>query len=264
MKGVILAGGTGSRLAPCTNVTNKHLLPVYNKPMIFFPLMALKKAGIKDVLIIVGGNSVGDFLRLLGSGKQFGMSLTYKMQDSADGIAGALRLAEPFAGNEPFAVILGDNIFESGITDVVNKFARRYNILDDTHNAMIVLKKVPNPHEYGVVEFEPFTLDTMTMPESIKIMNIVEKPKIAPSDYAVVGLYFYPPTVFKYISNLSPSERGELEITDVNKMFVEDGLMKYVIYDDDWYDAGTLEGILISSNKIHESKKAKEFYHEFD
>lgn len=260
MKGVILAGGTGTRLRPCTNVTNKHLLPVYDKPMIFYPLIALKKAGITDILIITGGNSVGDFLRLLGSGKELGVSLTYRMQDQADGIAGALKLAESFVAGQPFAVILGDNIFEAGVTDIVNHFAQQYNIIDDVHNAMIVLKKVKNPIEYGVVQFEEFSFDNITQPTDIKIVDLVEKPKTPPSDYAVVGLYLYPPDVFNSVKILTPSQRGELEITDVNKIFVKQNRLKYFIYEHDWYDAGSIDGILKSSNKIFDSKLAREFY----
>ena len=235
MKGVILAGGKGTRLHPLTKVTNKHLLPIYNKPMIFHPLETLIKAGIKKILIITGGEDVGDFMQLLGSGHEFGVDLTYKVQDEAGGIAQALSLAKDFVGNEKFVVILGDNIFEDGISEHVNYFER------SEYEAMIFLKDVSDPCRFGVAEIDG---------EIIK--NIEEKPKYPKSNFAVTGLYMYNLKVFDIIKILTPSGRGELEITDVNNNYIKRGTMTFRILNGFWCDAGTFESMHKATDLVKE------------
>ena len=225
IKGIILAGGTGSRLYPLTKVTNKHLLPVYNKPMVFYPLETLKSLGIKDICIVSGGDHIADFIRLLGSGSEFGVTLTYKVQDGPKGIAHALLQAEKFVKNdEKVAVILGDNIFE--------KVEAQPEALSD-NNAYIYIKEVEDPERFGVVKFN-----------ENEISEIIEKPKEPPSKFAVTGLYIYPSDVFDFIKTLKPSQRGELEITDVNNWYLKQGRLKAIKIDGFWSDAGTFESLL--------------------
>lgn len=216
-----MAGGTGSRLYPLTKVTNKHLLPVGNKPMIYYPIEKLTQAGIDEILIVTGTEHVGDVVNLLGSGKDFGCRFTYKVQDEAGGIAQALGLARNFAGGDSMSVILGDNIFEMSLNDPVKNF--------DSSAASILLKEVDDPERFGVAEIE-----------ADKIKTIEEKPENPKSNFAVTGIYFYPPDVFDIIETLKPSGRGELEITDVNNHYVRENRMKFSVMDGWWTDAGTL------------------------
>ncbi|MGQ9706969.1 MAG: sugar phosphate nucleotidyltransferase [bacterium] len=238
MKGIVLAGGLGTRLYPLTKVTNKHLLPVYNHPMIYYPISTLVKSGIRDIMIVTGGERAGDFLRLLGNGSVFGIpQLQYGYQEGAGGIAEALYLSKHFADEDKICVILGDNIFE----DDFRKYAEEFNKIE---GAMIFLKEVENPQEYGVAVLN-----------GDKIIDIIEKPKRPPSNYAVVGLYMYDPDVFKIIDGLTPSERGELEITDVNKRYLESGRLHYRVIEGYWGDAGeSIEGLLSVSTKVSELK----------
>jgi glucose-1-phosphate thymidylyltransferase len=227
MKGVILAGGTGSRLYPLTRVTNKHLLPVYDKPMLYYPLQTLVDAGIKDILIVTGGNNSGDFLRLLRNGKDFGLKqLSFAYQEGEGGIADALRLAEPFAAGEKICVILGDNILEDSIRAPKEKFERQ------KEGALFLLKEVPDGERFGVPVFE-----------GKRITRIEEKPVIPGSPYAVIGVYFYDGTVFDRVRPLMPSGRGELEVTDVNNSYVSERNLEYVIIEGGWSDAGTFESL---------------------
>ncbi|MFH1284586.1 MAG: sugar phosphate nucleotidyltransferase [Candidatus Peregrinibacteria bacterium] len=221
MKGIILAGGTGSRLHPLTKVTNKHLLPVYNKPMIYYPLLSLKQSGITTVLIVSGKGHAGDFLELLGSGAGFGMKISYEVQEEAGGIAQALGLAETFAAGEKITVILGDNIIGDDISGAVKSFEAQEN------GARIFLKSVKNPQSYGVAEVKDG-----------EILSIVEKPQSPPSDLAVVGCYMYDSRVFDIIRELKPSSRNELEITDVNNYYLKAGNLKYDILKGFWGDCG--------------------------
>ena len=228
MKGVILAGGLGTRLYPLTKITNKHLLPVYNKPMIYYPLEALVKAGIKDIMIVTGGNYAGDFLRLLGNGREFGLKhINYTYQEGEGGIAHALSLAEYFADGSPICVILGDNIIEKNIKKAVKNFEKQ------KVGAKILLKEVPDPERFGVAEIE-----------NGKLIRIVEKPKKPKSNLAVTGIYMYDSKVFDIIRTLKPSERGELEITDVNNAYIKEGTMTYEMLEGWWTDAGTFESLL--------------------
>ncbi len=230
-KGIILAGGTGSRLAPLTKVTNKHLLPVYNRPMIYYPLLTLKDAGVSQVLIVSGKGHVGHFLELLGSGKEFGMQFSYEVQEEAGGIAQALGLAEDFADGEKVVVMLGDNILEDSIRSAATAF------LAQDHGAKVFLKEVPNPSSFGVAAIK-----------GDRILNIIEKPKEPPSPYAVVGIYMYDAKVFDVVKSLRPSARGELEITDVNNYYVQQGSMTYEILKGWWGDGGeSFESLLHAS-----------------
>ncbi len=234
MKGVILAGGLGTRLYPCTKVTNKHLLPVYNKPMIYYPLLTMVKAGLKDIMIVTGGNYAGDFLRILGNGKEFGLKdISYTYQEGEGGIADALRLAENFAEGEKIFVMLGDNILEDDITEDIVDFEKQKN------GAKIFLKEVPDPERFGVAEIK-----------NGKVINIEEKPKKPKTNLAVIGLYLYDNTVFDIIKTLKPSDRGELEITDVNNTYIARGEMTYSIIKGWWTDAGTFESLLRASNLV--------------
>jgi glucose-1-phosphate thymidylyltransferase len=236
MKGVVLAGGTGSRLHPLTRVTNKHLLPVYDKPMIYYPLWTLVDAGIEDILIVTGGNSAGDFLRLLRNGKDFGLQqLNFAYQEGEGGIADALRLAEYFAGKDSVCVILGDNIIEGSMRTA------RQNFEKQGRGAKIVLKEVPDPERFGVPVFD-----------NGKIVRIEEKPKVAGSSYAVIGIYFYDSTVFDRIRSLKPSGRQEYEITDVNNSYLADGQLTYDTLDGWWTDAGTFESLWRASSLVRE------------
>lgn len=228
MKGVILAGGTGSRMLPATQVTNKHLLPIYNKPMILYPMDTLKKMGIKDMLIISGKEHVGHIISLLGSGRQFGLNLSYKVQDEAGGIAQALGLAEDFARDDNVTVILGDNIFED-----------TFEVSDFGGGARIFIKTVPDPERFGVAEFS-----------DDKIVGVEEKPLAPRTNYAVTGLYVYDNRVFDFIKKLKPSARGELELTDVNNFYINGGKMDYKVVQGFWSDAGTFESLFRSSEYI--------------
>lgn len=235
MKGIILAGGLGSRLSPLTRITNKHLLPVFDKPMIYYPLQTLVNAGIRDILIVTGGNNAGDFLRLLGNGKKdFGLDhINYTYQEGEGGIAAALSLAEFFADQEPICVVLGDNIIEKNINNAVKEFKKQKS------GAKILLKEVPDPERFGVVRLE-----------GDKVVEILEKPKNPPSSLAVVGIYMFDNTVFEIIKTLKPSGRGELEITDVNNAYIKRGTMTFEILEGWWTDAGTFESLLRASNMV--------------
>lgn len=224
MKGIVLAGGTGTRLRPMTLVTNKHLLPIYDKPMIFYPIETLKKAGITDILIVTGPESAGDFLKLLGSGKALGVDLTYKVQDQAGGIAQALSLAESFTDNQPFAVILGDNIFEDDFSKEIKNFKQ---------GARVFLKELKDNARFGVPEIK-----------NGKIISIEEKPSKPKSAYAVAGLYLYDAQVFPIIKQLKPSSRGELEITDVNCAYLGKSRLDYSVVKGFWSDAGTVSSLM--------------------
>ncbi|ABE53093.1 sugar phosphate nucleotidyltransferase [Methanococcoides burtonii] len=226
MKGIILAGGTGSRLYPLTKVTNKHLLPVYDKPMIYYPLQTLLDAGINDIMIVSGRGHAGHFLELLGSGSDFGARFTYEIQDEAGGIAQALNLTRDFADDDDITVILGDNIFQDIIRDAVQSFKT---------GAQIFLKQVPDAARFGVAEIDE---------SSRQVLSIEEKPEVPKSDYAVTGLYVYDSSVFEIIQTLKPSGRGELEITDVNNEYIRQGLMKYSEIEGQWTDAGTFDSLL--------------------
>jgi len=234
MKGVILAGGTGSRLFPLTRVTNKHLLPVYDRPMIFYPIQTLVNAGVTDILLVTGGHSAGDFLRLLGNGKDFGLKhINYTYQEGEGGIADALRLAEHFADGGPICVVLGDNIIETNIIRACEEFAER------PQGARIILREVSDPERFGVPVFD-----------GDRIVRIEEKPKEPKSRFAVIGIYMYDATVFDRIRRLRPSGRGELEITDVNNQYVEEGTLSYSVLDGWWTDAGTFESLLRANNLV--------------
>ncbi|GAW94076.1 sugar phosphate nucleotidyltransferase [Calderihabitans maritimus] len=227
MKGVILAGGTGSRLYPLTKVTNKHLLPVGYYPMIYHPIYKLKAAGIREILIVTGREHLGDVVNLLGSGRDLGLDFTYRVQDSAGGIAQALGLAEEFVGGEKCVVILGDNIFEDDLCDHVEQFWRQ------AEGARVLLKEVDEPQRYGVAEIE-----------GDRIIGIEEKPRKPKSNYCVTGIYMYDPQVFEVIRTLKPSWRGELEITDVNNAYVRQNTLTYGTLRGWWTDAGTFDSLL--------------------
>ena len=234
MKGVVLAGGLGTRLHPLTKVTNKHLLPVHNQPMIYFPIQTLINAGIDDIMIVTGGNSAGDFLKLLGNGRDFGLKhLSYAYQEGEGGIADALALVEHFADDQPICVVLGDNIIEGNIQAAAEAY------LQQSKGAKILLKKVHDPQRFGVPDLD-----------GDKVLTIEEKPKEPKSDYAVIGIYFYDATVFDVIKTLVPSGRGELEITDVNNHYIDRGEMTWNELDGWWTDAGTFESLLYASNMV--------------
>ncbi|MBW8041630.1 MAG: NTP transferase domain-containing protein [Planctomycetes bacterium] len=226
LRGIILAGGTGSRLMPLTKVTNKHLLPIGQKPMIYYPIEKLTSIGIQEILIVTGIEHMGDVVSLLGSGKQFGCRFTYKVQDEAGGIAQALGLAENFAQRKPVVVILGDNIFEANLKDYADRF------ISQKIGARVLLKQVQNPQRFGVAQVS-----------GDKIIGIEEKPKKPKSDYAIIGLYFYDPSVFDIIRALKPSARGEFEITDVNNAYIAQDRLAYDILEGWWTDAGTFESL---------------------
>lgn len=234
MKGVVLAGGLGSRLRPLTSVTNKHLLPVYDRPMIYYPIQTLVNAGITDIMIVTGGNSAGDFLKLLGNGKAFGLKhLNYTYQEGEGGIAEALSLVEHFAAGEPVCVVLGDNIIEGNITNAVRAYRHQGG------GAKIILKKVPDPHRFGVPELE-----------GPRVVRIEEKPGAPKSEFAVIGIYMYDGNVYDIIRTLEPSGRGELEITDVNNAYIDRNEMTWEELDGWWTDAGTFESLLHASNLV--------------
>ncbi len=241
MKGVILAGGLGTRLYPLTRITNKHLLPVYDRPMIFYPIQTLVNAGITDILIVTGGNNAGDFLRLLSNGNGFGLKhINYTYQEGEGGIADALRLAEYFTHHEKVCVMLGDNIIEYNICDACKKFAAQQR------GAHILLKEVPDPERFGVPVFD-----------GSQIVRIEEKPKHPKSRYAVTGIYFYDSSVFERIRKLKPSGRGELEITDINNMYLEEGTLTYSVLEGWWTDAGTFDSLRRATNLVAEGRANK-------
>ncbi len=237
MKGIVLAGGLGSRLMPLTAVTNKHLLPVYNQPMVYYPIQTLVNAGIRDIMIVTGGNSAGDFLKLLKNGKAFGLKhLNYTYQEGEGGIAAALSLCEDFADGEPVCVVLGDNIIEGNICQAVRAYRHQGG------GAKILLKKVSDPQRFGVPELE-----------GTRVVRIEEKPRAPKSDYAVIGVYMYDAEVFEIIKTLKPSERGELEITDVNNAYIERGEMTWNELQGWWTDAGTFESLLHAGRLVAET-----------
>jgi len=241
MKGVVLAGGTGSRLYPLTKVTNKHLLPIYDKPMVFYPLQTLVDAGVHEILLVTGGKNAGDFLRLLGNGRDFGLKhLNYTYQEGEGGIADALRLAEHFVDGEKMCVILGDNILEKNIREAVKCFEAQLA------GAHILLKETPTPERFGVPSFE-----------GQRIVKIEEKPSLPASSFAVTGVYFYDSSVFKKIRELKPSGRGELEITDVNNAYLREGTLTHSFLDGWWTDAGTFESLRTATNLVAETALKK-------
>jgi len=234
LRGVVLAGGTGSRLRPLTKVTNKHLLPVGRKPMIYYPIEKLLSACIDEILIVTGVEHMGDVVNLLGSGADFGCRFTYKVQDKAGGIAQALGLAENFARGEPVACVLGDNIFEAGLKQYADKFRQQRK------GARLLLKQVDSPARFGVAEVK-----------GNKIIGIEEKPAKPKTNYAVTGIYFYDSQVFDIIKTLKPSGRGELEITDVNNAYIKTGQMEYDILEGWWSDAGTFESLSVVNELVN-------------
>ncbi len=236
MKGVILAGGLGTRLYPLTKITNKHLLPIFDRPMIYYPIEALINAGIRDIMIVTGGKKSGDFLSLLGNGSDFGLKhLNYTYQKGEGGIAEALGLCEHWASGEPVCVILGDNIIEKNITRAVRNFGEQGG------GAKIMLKEVHDPQRFGVAELK-----------GERVLSIEEKPKNPKSNLAVIGIYLYDARVFEIIKTLEPSDRGELEITDVNNWYIRDGSMTCEVLDGWWTDAGTFESLLRAANLVAE------------
>jgi len=237
MKGVVLAGGLGTRLHPLTKVTNKHLLPVYDRPMIYYPIQTLVNAGIREIMLVTGGNNAGDFLKLLGNGNEFGLQhLDYTYQEGEGGIADALRLAEYFAESEPICVVLGDNLIERNIVRAAQAFR------DQKTGAKILLKEVKNPQRFGVPVLE-----------GKRVVKIEEKPKQPRSPYAVTGIYFYDAHVFSIIKTLKPSGRGELEITDVNNAYIETGQLTWEILDGWWTDAGTIDSLLLANQLVSQT-----------
>ncbi|NQS99701.1 MAG: NTP transferase domain-containing protein [Candidatus Omnitrophica bacterium] len=234
MKGIVLAGGLGKRLGALTRITNKHLLPVWDHPMIFYPIQTLVEAGIRDILVVTGGNHAGEFLRLLGNGEAFGLKhINYAYQDGEGGIAAALNLAEHFAGGKKIVVILGDNIIEQSIKGYVQKFRAQ------KAGARILIKKAEDPQRFGVVEFK-----------KDKIISIKEKPQKPKSDYIVTGIYMYDSRVFEIIKTLRPSGRNELEITDVNNAYIKKSELYYDVLEGWWTDAGTFESLLRANNLV--------------
>lgn len=239
MKGVVLAGGTGSRLFPLTKITNKHLLPIFDRPMIYFPIQTLVDAGIREILIVTGGRNSGDFLRLLANGKQFGLKhINYTYQEGEGGIADALALAEHFADGQKICVVLGDNIIEGNIREAADLFR------SESRGAHILLKEVTDAERFGVAE----VVDG-------RVTGIEEKPHQPKSNYAVTGIYMYDATVFDKIKTLVPSRRGELEITDVNNAYIREGTMGFSFLDGWWTDAGTFDSLLRAANLVAQSSR---------
>ena len=240
MKGIVLAGGLGKRLYPLTKITNKHLLPVYDRPMIYYPISTLVEAGIKDILIVTGGNNAGDFLRLLGNGKEFGLKhLNYTYQEKEGGIAEAVGLAEEFAEGDKVVIILGDNLIGPSIRKEVEQFKRQNS------GGKIFLKKVANPKEYGVAQLK-----------GNRVVGIEEKPARPKSNLAVIGLYMYDHQIFDIVKTLKPSRRGELEITDVNNTYIQKGKLTYSVLKGFWADAGESIQALLEANLLI-AKKAR-------
>jgi glucose-1-phosphate thymidylyltransferase len=240
MKGIVLAGGAGSRLFPLTKITNKHLLPIYDKPMIYYPIETLLEAGINEILLVTGGRNSGDFLRLLANGKQFGAHLSYTYQEGEGGIADALSLAEHFAHGDSICVILGDNLIEGSIREAVDEFHAQ------GRGAKILLKEVPDAERFGVAEID-----------GDRIIGIEEKPSRPKSHFAVTGIYMYDASVFEKIKTLVPSGRGELEITDVNNAFIAEGTMSFSYLEGWWTDAGTFDSLLRAANLVAETVHRK-------
>lgn len=238
MRGIILSGGSGTRLRPLTKITSKQLLPIYNRPMIYYPLNTLIKAGIKEILIIVAPERAGDYLNLLGSGKEFGVKLTYEIQDHPAGLAQAFIIGENFIDQEDVIMILGDNIFEDDVTEAVKSFKG---------GAKVFAKQVPDPERFGVVKFDA----------TMKAEKIVEKPQEHLSDYAVTGLYIYDHRVIDVAKEIKPSARGELEITDVNNWFLEKGQLDVAIVEGEWLDAGTFDSLLKAQTFAKEKLDSK-------
>jgi glucose-1-phosphate thymidylyltransferase len=237
MKGIVLAGGTGSRLFPLTKITNKHLLPIYDRPMIYYPIQTLVDAGIRDIMVVTGGRNSGDFLRLLANGKQFGLKhINYTYQEGEGGIADALALAEHFADGHRICVVLGDNIIEGSIREAVGRFRSQ------PQGAHILLKEVADAERFGVAEVS-----------GQRIVGIEEKPANPKSNYAVTGIYMYDATVFEKIKTLVPSGRGELEITDVNNAYIQEGTMAFSFLNGWWTDAGTFDSLLRAANLVAQS-----------
>ncbi|HUQ93880.1 MAG TPA: sugar phosphate nucleotidyltransferase [Bryobacteraceae bacterium] len=242
MKGVVLAGGTGSRMFPLTKITNKHLLPIYNKPMIYYPIQTLVDAGIQDIMVVTGGRNSGDFLRLLGNGKEFGLKhINYTYQEGEGGIADALNLAEHFADGHKLCVILGDNIIENNIRAAADEFRAQ------DCGARILLKEVTDAERFGVAEMQ-----------GGKIVGIEEKPRAPKSNYAVTGIYMYDGTVFDKIRQLVPSKRNELEITDVNNAYIREGTLSYSFLDGWWTDAGTFDSLLRATNLVADTERKRD------
>lgn len=241
MKGIVLAGGLGTRLSPCTKVTNKHLLPVYNKPMIYYPLGTLVHAGVKEIMIVSGKGHAGHFLELLGDGRRFGVKFSYTVQEEPGGIAQALLLAEDFADGGKITVVLGDNIIEDNIRDYVDDFRHQGK------GAKLFLKEIPDPERFGVAEIKDG-----------KIISIEEKPKEPKSNFAVAGLYMYDSQAFDIIKKLRPSGRGELEITDVNNFYINQGTVTHEILKGFWSDAGKFDSLFKASQFIRDKELAKE------
>ena len=245
MKGIVLAGGTGSRLFPLTKITNKHLLPIYDKPMIFYPIQTLVDAGVTDIMVVTGGKNSGDFLRLLANGKGFGLKhIAYTYQEGEGGIADALSLCEHFADGQPVCVVLGDNIIEKNIRSAVDAFRQQ------PCGARILLKEVEDAERFGVAEFA-----------GDRIVGIEEKPKHPKSKYAVTGIYMYDATVFEKIHTCKPSDRNELEITDVNNAYIREGTMSFSFLEGWWTDAGTFESQLRAANLVASSRHGESAGH---
>lgn len=239
MRGIILAGGAGTRLSPLTKVTSKQLLPLYNKPMIYYPLETLIKAGIREIMIIVAPDHAGDFVKLLGSGKEFECKFTYEVQDKPIGLPDAFLIGENFVDQENVALILGDNLFEDTFIDPVKNF---------TSGALVFASKVPDPERFGVVEFD----------QNNKVLSIIEKPKEPKSDYAVTGLYVYDNTVVQKAKSLQPSERGELEITDLNNLYLKEGTLEVAFVKGKWLDTGTFEALYQATTFVREQELKKQ------
>lgn len=238
MKGVVLAGGLGTRLLPLTKVTNKHLLPIYDRPMIYYPIQTLVNAGVTEIMLVTGGNNAGDFLKLLGNGKGFGLKhLNYTYQEGEGGIADALRLAEHFADGEAICVVLGDNIIQGNIAKAADQFHRQGK------GAKILLKEVKDPQRFGVPVLE-----------GQRVVRIEEKPSNPRSPYAVTGIYFYDTQVFEFIRTLKPSARGELEITDVNNAYIRSGTLTWDVLDGWWTDAGTIESLFLANELVNRTR----------
>lgn len=237
MKGVVLAGGLGTRLLPLTKVTNKHLLPIYDRPMIYYPIRTLVNAGVTEIMLVTGGNNAGEFLKLLGNGKEFGLKhLNYTYQEGEGGIADALRLAEHFADSEPICVVLGDNIIQGNVIKAADQFRRQGK------GAKILLKEVKDPQRFGVPVLE-----------GGRVTRIEEKPARPLSPYAVTGIYFYDSQVFEFIRTLKPSARGELEITDVNNAYIKAGTLSWDVLDGWWTDAGTIESLYLANQLVSQT-----------
>lgn len=224
MKGIILAGGSGTRLRPLTKVTSKQLLPIYNKPMIYYPLETLLKAGITDILVIIAPDYAGDFLKLLGSGKEFGCKFTYEIQDKPEGLAQAFVIGEKFIGDDSVTMILGDNLYEDDFSQAIRSFER---------GGRVFATEVSDPQRFGVVEFD----------ENQRAISIIEKPEVPASNYAVTGLYIYDNSVIEKAKNLQPSPRGELEISDLNNLYLEEGTLDVAFVEGRWFDTGTFESL---------------------